>query len=183
MMRTRAATTLYILYAATVLFAFIRGGWASFAFNSGVLVALTAVVILTYRNERYALLSCALTLLFLIPLFASLFFGYQMHSSILGEDKLFHAIGGALLAWFAFITLEDYMPNTFVLAASIIFFAAAVGGWWEVYEWMLAALRGRLAELTLTDSMLDIVADTIGAFVCAAVLVLRTEKKKRKSKA
>jgi hypothetical protein len=171
--------SLRAVYLLLILLSAIQGRYSVTVFNGIIFLVTLIVPLLARRNERYYPFDCALMLLFILPMLLS-FGGYVMHATILGEDKIFHFAGGALLAWFGAITLRPYVKNIFIYVLGIICFAVTIGAWWEVYEWTLMVFKNDWMRLTLTDSVLDIVADSLGAVAVAAV-VWRREGKKRKN--
>lgn len=161
------------LYALLILGAALQGRMGAVLFNSIIFAVTFIVPFLARKNKEFHRFDVALMLLFIAPLSAT-FFGYTMESSVLGEDKLFHVAGGAVLAWFAAILYRGKIQGRLLFALAIVSFAVAVGALWEVYEWVLLVMKNDTMHMTLTDSMLDIIADTVGAVVAAVALVRRT---------
>jgi hypothetical protein len=164
---------LRVLYALLILVALFTGQYKTALFNTIIFIVTAVVLLLAKNDRRFYQLDCAVVLLFAIPL-AATFFGYVMKSSILGEDKIFHFMGGALLAWFAGLASRQYIRNEYVFFAAVICFAAAVGAFWEVYEWIFALHGTAIMQVALSDSMLDIIADTLGALF--TVMIFKIQK-------
>jgi hypothetical protein len=162
----RIVYALFVLYALLIAGTLVTQDYSTFVFNAFVLAVLFGAYWFAVRKDRYAKVFCAALALFIIPL-AATYFGYVLKSSVLGEDKLFHFAGGAVLSWFGVLFFGQYTKNRVALAFAAVCFAAAVGAWWEVYEWVLAVAKNSVVSMTLTDSMLDIVADTLGALAVA----------------
>jgi uncharacterized membrane protein YjdF len=160
------------VYAFLILAALFTGEYKTALFNSIIFVVTGVVHLLAKKDRRFYQLDCALVLLFAVPL-AATFFGYVMKSSYLGEDKIFHFMGGALLAWFAGLVSRQYIKNEYVFYAAVISFAAAVGAFWEVYEWVFMLYGTEIMQVALSDSMLDIIADTLGALLTVVIFKIQ----------
>ncbi len=65
------------------------------------------------------------------------------------------------------------MPNVRARALLTIVFALAIGAGWEFFEWIFFKLNAAMMPTTYDDSMLDLVADTLGAVIVATVTVFR----------
>ena len=89
-------------------------------------------------------------------------------------------VGDLLLTWLINRYQLSQLPTTFVVCFTL-FFAIAAAGLWEVYEFCgdtffhLQAQGG-----SLTDTMTDIIAGTIGAVFGVAVLVLSLRKRQER---
>ncbi len=123
-----------------------------------------------YALDIYAMLGFALLILLCqTPLWAT-------DGQPLGIDKLFHMLSGAGIAWFAFLSLRAERWSKGEAAARLLLAVLAIAALWEAFEWALTALpppwQLRMHANAIEDTILDIVADVLGAAValaCAAV--------------
>lgn len=95
-------------------------------------------------------------------------------------DKMLHFLSGILLAYVAFALLDRMTDESTRqhLSAQIVFlfvlsFTAFVGVVWEIYEFSVDQLLHTQAQQGNTDTMLDLIADTLGGLVTAAWVVWR----------
>lgn len=154
------------VYAALIIVAAVRGMHDAVLFNGAVF--LGTLVVWFVRDERALWYDALIVSLFAATLGAG-FFGYQLQSSILGPDKVFHFLAGVSLAGISWHASAQVVRPTerlaFVAIACMLVFMG-----WEVYEWLHFEFIQRLNLLTLTDTWLDLVADTAGALVVLAWL-------------
>lgn len=177
----RSSLALRIVYLALIAVVLARGDWGGGVFH-GIIFIGSLFVIWMARRERsgayYALdaLTCAI---FSAAIIISFFGLWSDTEYYLGLDKLFHASAGVVLAWFAIIYLRRHSASRTVVYAGAVVFALAVGGAWEVFEWLFHILPQplHLGSMGYTDSMMDLVADTVGASLITLVFWSRAKKR------
>jgi uncharacterized membrane protein YjdF len=167
------------LYLAGIIFFAARGDWGTALFHSIIFAASLFVPLLGRRDERFYRFDSLIMLVFILALVWS-YFGLwpeaqSLLAAALGFDKIFHMAGGACLALFAALYLRTRVKDPVLFYAGIILFALALGGLWEIFEWAASILPAPLTVPSsgYADSMLDMVADTLGAAIAALVLGLR----------
>lgn len=165
-----------VIWFALILYAFANDGIAILLFNSVPFLGSAFLLWLGTKNEEYHTLDALVGATFAATLIVSLFFTWQTPGT-LAFDKLFHALGGMCLAWFASILYKPHIDKRWIAALAIITFAIAVGAAWEAFEWIMSLLPAPYAwpfnPFGLADSFGDLVADTLGAAVIAAVELWR----------
>jgi uncharacterized membrane protein YjdF len=173
------------LFLASIIAFLLRGMWGGVLFNGIVFLVTLPVPVFGKRDEYYRYDAVLIALFFVASLVSHGAFWNDdptVVQSLIGFDKIFHAIGGALLAWLAAIWLRPRVKDPLVLCIGVVVFALAIGGAWEVYEWVAQSLPPPWynASSGYADSMLDMIADTLGSIIVAAMLwTKRTVKRKR----
>lgn len=158
-----------VLYAALITYAAVLGKHGAVVFSSLVFFGtlVTWWIASRTREERVLYYDALLVCLFAVTLGAGLLFDYELTSTLFGLDKLFHFLAGiavAGVAWYGaptiFRTVRSRERLAFVALACMLVFMG-----WEVYEWLhFAFIQGR-DVLALTDSWIDIVVDSAGAWL------------------
>jgi hypothetical protein len=153
--------------------------WGNLLFYGAIFVGSLIVPLLgRFDPEYYRLDILAMSVFALGPLFTSFRFWPEpddLQTLLFGKDKPLHIAGGACLAMFAAISLRKHIPSPKVFYMLIVVAAVALGAVWEIFEWVAAMLPHpfRVQSAGYSDSMLDMVADTFGAVIMAAVLRAR----------
>ncbi|MEK6874368.1 MAG: hypothetical protein AABX52_01310 [Nanoarchaeota archaeon] len=129
------------------------------------------------KNKAYYTLDTTIMLIFLINTSVFLTDYYDKEPYILGFDKLLHALSGAWLAGFAAVTTRKYITNNTIFFIGMIIFAIAIGGTWEVFEWIFSLLPEgiNIASKGYADSMQDIIAVSIGSIITTTWIKLRND--------
>lgn len=122
---------------------------------------------------------------YLIFLFGSQYLGTILHWYGLGWwDTFMHFISGAILA-FTGIALYERLTHTktnheispwfiFLFTLSI----ATLGGvLWEIYEFSFSYFFNIILQADNTDTMTDLIADTLGGLIIAVWTLFRTKRK------
>ena len=160
---------LRVFYALLILERVFHADIASAGFHTVLFITTLAVPCVGKKEEYYVIDSFVVGLL-MAAIFAG-YFNLWNSTTVLGIDKLFHAVGGLILALFAAIVLKKYEKNRLLFAALIVSVALAIGAVWEVMEWFFTLLPAPFttgySSFGLTDAMLDLVADTFGAMIIA----------------
>ncbi len=160
-----------------VLFDLLRGNIFNAAFYGCIWFVAYIFSLLGRDHEHYGALD-ALILAFFILSWNAPGMGMQMESSVFGLDKVFHATGGALLALVGLAIAATWVQDLRARAVAAVVFALAIGGGWEVFEWIFHVIRPEFMPTTYGDSMLDLVADTIGAIVVSCVWLFWRHRKR-----
>lgn len=119
-------------------------------------------------------------------IFTALYVGeyYGLYYAIPYFDKIMHAVGGAVAAWFALALMQDEVTHMAWWKQALIFIsvAALIGVVWEWAEHLANYTRTSYPLFykyfsggDLADTLGDLVADTLGAVV-ATVVALRKER-------
>jgi hypothetical protein len=98
------------------------------------------------------------------------------YDNLPGWDHLTHAMSASLVAALGFVVVvavdkyadSIYLPPAF-LALFIIMFTMAIGVIWELTEYLVDELTCSHLQYSLTDTMRDLLFDTIGALLVASV--------------
>jgi hypothetical protein len=168
-----------LIYLCELLI-FVQGrDWANLLFYGAIFVGSLVVPLLGRFDPEYYRLDIFVVFVFAMgPLFTSFSFWPEpdnIQTLLFGKDKPLHIAGGACLAMFAAIGLRTHIPSARIFYVLIVISALALGGAWEIFEWLTSVLSRpfRLQSAGYEDSMLDMVADTLGAVIAAAALKAR----------
>ena len=103
--------------------------------------------------------------------------GIPVESSYIGIDKLFHVLGGMGVAAFAVLYFRSRVQPGWTVFFVVLCTAVAVGAAWELAEWLLLLLRSvpdsTFSRLYVADTMLDLIADALGALLVAGYVRVR----------
>jgi len=173
------AIVLRIIWLALIIYAFVSEGAAMFLFNIIPFLGSAFLLWLGHKRDEYATLDALVSATFIATLIVGLYMTWQT-PGVLAFDKLFHMLGGMCLAWFAAILYKPHIDQRWMTAVAIITFALAVGAAWEVFEWVMSVVPAPYAwpfnPFGLADSFGDLIADTVGACIIAAVELRRRTK-------
>ncbi len=111
-------------------------------------------------------------------IFVGLFIGeyYELYYRIPQFDKALHFLGGAVAAWFALSLMQDEVTpmSWWKQALIVVSVTAFIGVVWEWAEYLSSYTRAQTPWLyhyfsggDLTDTLGDLVADTLGALALA----------------
>lgn len=167
------AAILRLILLAGIINSAVIGRWDVVTMYLSVFI-ITLPLLWLARADYYALDAGAM-LLFLLAFIITFTIGWPDHYHLLTYDKLLHAAGGAWLAWFAAVLLRKRIKDKVAFYIAIVSVAIAIGGLWEVFEWILSLLPQPLHSPSTghADSMMDLIADSAGAGAAAVVLYLR----------
>jgi hypothetical protein len=169
-----------LLFLCGLLLFVFRRDWNDLLFHLIIFTGSLFIPLLGRRNPRFYLLDFWVMFIFTTGLAMTVFGTWPqpqgLNELVFGTDKLFHIAAGACLAMFAALLLRPHVTNAVIFYGLLVVFAIAIGAVWEVFEWSVSELPSLwlLRSAGYTDSMLDIIADTIGAGI--VVLVLKTRR-------
>lgn len=156
-----------IIHAALIAYAAVRGDHSAVVFHSAIFLA---TLVTWFLRDKRALWFDAL----LVGLFAATlgggYLGFVLRSTVLGWDKLFHFLAGVALAGIAACTFPRGSTSRRDWSLAVFMLAFVVFAGWEVYEWFSFEFVGRQGIMTLTDTWLDFVADSLGALLALSLL-------------
>ncbi len=171
-----SAILLRCLYFALIAVDLYQSRWLHLSLNALVFFVLLGLAYFERKDAKYYAVDTLLLALF-IAAWASPLVGVKLVSSVFGPDKLFHFSGGLLLGWLAMLFYRDHISDRAVCWLTAVLAALAVGAAWEVVEYVYFVIEPSTMLITLQDSMLDLVADTLGACVGAAAVLFWKVKK------
>lgn len=119
-------------------------------------------------------------------IFASLFLG-EIHSFYYKYwwwDTMLHTLSGSILGFIGFLlifTLNKTVKigihlSPFFLAFFSFCFAVTMGALWEIFEFSMDLIFGLTMQKGLEDTMLDLIADSIGAIFASLIGYLYIKK-------
>lgn len=124
---------------------------------------------------------------FVVSLIGTFFFG-NIFARYLWMSPLFHAIGGSLTAWLWLAVYRAaqgrYMVHIspkWVLSIMLIWGVICIGVAWEVWELFLDNYTSVTIQYSVTDTLLDLVFDGIGAILFVCIWYTRAPKDERNS--
>ncbi len=184
--RIHQRVTLFIqlIMLAELAFALWEGLWLIAVMTLVILVLTLAPVLMSRRFEVF--IPAEFKLLATLFIFASLFLGEVQgyYTRFWWWDLVLHVASGFLLGIFGFLlvyilnekkNLRFHMTPGFV-AFFAFMFAVGVGALWEIFEFAMDQMVGTNMQKAmlddpsgLTDTMLDLVVDTVGAAVIAVL--------------
>ncbi len=170
------------VYFLITLSMFLIGDWANAITNSILFVATLFVPYLgkennnnnknKNNNSEFYLIDVAIMSIFSITELLEKIGFFNYNNPYYGPDKILHFSAGFILAWFASIYLRPHIKNKFVQIITIISFTIAIGALWEIYEWAFSVLPPPfyIASAGYADTMMDILADTLGSLIIAGYI-------------
>jgi uncharacterized membrane protein YjdF len=168
------------VYLCELLIFVQRRDRANLLFYGAIFVGSLVIPLLGRLDREYYRLDVfAMSIFAMGPLFTSFQFWPEptdIQTLLFGKDKPLHIAGGACLAMFAAISLRRYVSSSPVYYVLIVVVALALGAAWEIFEWLTSILPRpfRLQSAGYADTMIDMVADVIGASMAAVALRLRS---------
>ncbi|MBV1903210.1 MAG: hypothetical protein KUG58_06210 [Marinosulfonomonas sp.] len=168
----------YLIWATLLValaVAILLGRWSLGFVALATLVASMAPLLVARRFNVYVPLPFLSAIVVFI--FASLFLGeaFDFYERYWWWDVLLHggaAVGFGLVGFvFVFYLFEGdrYAAPAWAIAFVSFCFAVAIGTGWELFEYTMDLVFGMAMQKSgLDDTMLDLVADAIGAFIGAA---------------
>ena len=177
-----ATLLIQVIMLVELAFALWEGLWLTAAMTVFILVLTLAPVLMVKRFEVFV--PSEFKLLATLFIFASLFLGEVQgyYTRFWWWDLVLHLASGFLLGIFGFRlvyilnekkNLRFHMTPGFV-AFFAFMFAVGTGALWEIFEFAMDYLAGTDMQKAmlgdpsgLTDTMLDLVVDTLGAAVIA----------------
>lgn len=167
-----------------LVLAVIAGHWQDVLTVTGIIVLVRFPGIISRRSRLFV--PPEFELMAVLFVFASLFLGelHGYYTRYWWWDIALHTLSGLLLGIFGFLliyvlneddTVEMRLKPRFV-ALFAFFFAVAVGALWEIFEFSMDQLAGLNMQKPmlddpsgLTDTMWDLIVDTIGAAIVSVV--------------
>lgn len=152
------------------------------AFSVPFLITLP-IAFAARKDQNYAYADIMFMELFLFAMLLSYFDMWPATSTAYTLDKPFHILAGACLANLMRIYLLKKFNDRRAYYLCIIACTLAVGAGWEVFEWTLS----KLPALYMTpstgydDTMMDLVADMIGALIIVAYYLCKAWRKKEQT--
>ncbi len=175
---------LFVICGVSVIYFAITGAYDK-TFQAGliifVLLLLRGIMAWTKTELPPALYLSVLIFITITMMLANLF---GMYGVIPYLDKIEHLLSGVILFFVGQFILNkmikrkgiDSLPSNIMIWFSL-FFAVAMAGMWEVYEFSVDHLFSLNSQNgSLKDTMLDIICGTIGATVTSLVVMTKHAK-------
>lgn len=154
--------------------------WLTFAITVGIIAVTLLPLLLEHRYRMY--IPPQFQLLAIAFVFASLFLGEvrDYYTRFWWWDILLHTTSGFLLGILGFLLVYvlnesekvDLHLKPFFVAFFAFMFALGVGALWEIFEFTMDSLFGMNMQKPmlndpsgLTDTMIDLIVDALGALV------------------
>lgn len=112
-------------------------------------------------------------------IFASLFLGeiHSFYDRYWWWDTMLHTLSGVILGFIGFLLIFTLNKNVkigihltpFFIAFFSFCFAVTMGALWEIFEWAMDLIFGLSMQKGLQDTMLDLIADSIGALFSSII--------------
>lgn len=165
-----------------IMYSLIHGSINDVLFNSIVFLGSFIFTYLGTYDPEYYKIDAASNGLFALSSLLVITGLVTYNNPYFGFDKIMHFAAGVIIAWLGYTILKSHTTNRKMLLFNAITFAIAIGACWELFEFAFDNMPGslRVVSLGYADSMLDILADTLGAMFFAAMLFAISNKKQRK---
>lgn len=177
---------LYLICGVSIVYFGLKGIYAK-CFQAGLIIAVLllfrGVNIWTKRELPPILRSSVLIFITITMLLANLF---NMYAVIPYLDKIEHFISGIILFFVGQFILNkiarahemDHLPIRMIIWFSF-YFATAMAGLWEIYEFTVDHLFGLKSQNgSLADTMTDMICGTLSAIATALYLLNKARIKK-----
>ncbi|WP_106766524.1 hypothetical protein [Paenibacillus faecalis] len=176
---------LYVICGVSLVYFAITGVYAK-CFQAlliiAVLLLLRGLIKITKSELPSALRFSVLMFIALTMMFANLF---SMYGVIPYLDKIEHLLSGIILAFvglYLFQRMLQHQDKQVQLPGKIaiwfsFWFAVAMAGVWEVYEFTVDHLLGFNSQNgSLKDTMLDIICGIVGAIIASLYLKVKMKR-------
>ena len=161
----------FIMYTALVL-SILRGNWLNSVFIVGVIFLTLLPLLLGRRWNIYVPPEFEITIIVFV--FASMFLGElgDFYERFWWWDAALHTSSGVIIGIFGFLLVyfmnhvdtESLSMSPLFVALFALFFAIALGGLWEIFEFAMDSWFGlNMQKSGLDDTMWDLIVDTVGA--------------------
>ncbi len=181
----RLTIVLQVIILVGLVLAVYEHQWLNTFLIAGILLL---TILPTLLGRRFAVhIPAEFELLAILFIFASLFLGEVRgyYLKFWWWDVVLHASSGFLLGILGFLLvyvlnqeekIELHMKPGFVALFSFVF-AVAVGAIWEIFEYFMDSFFGlNMQKSGLADTVWDLIVDTFGALVIAALGYLYTKR-------
>lgn len=178
---------LYLICGVSIVYFGLKGIYAK-CFQAGLIISVLLLfrgLIKWTKSELSPLLrSSVLIFITIAMLLANLF---DMYAVIPYLDKIEHFLSGIILFFVGQFILNkiakahgmNHLPIRMMIWFSF-YFAAAMAGLWEIYEFTVDHLFGlRSQNGSLTDTMTDMICGTISAIATSLYLLNKASIKKK----
>ena len=162
-----------ILVVLAAVYFLVRGDWESSVSTAFVFLLMSLPGILKHRYRIY--LPFALELWIVLFIFLTLFVGGigDVYREFPIWDKILHFQSGLLLSASGYVivyTLNESEATTLDLSPVFVSvfavaFSLAFGAIWEMIEFAGDTIFGSAWQINNTDTMLDLIADGVGALI------------------
>lgn len=176
---------LYLICGVSIVYFGLKGIYAK-CFQAGLIIAILLLfrgVNIWTKNELPPLLrSSVLIFITITMLLANLF---NMYAVIPYLDKIEHFLSGIILFFVGQFILNkiarahemNHLPIRMIIWFSF-YFAVAMAGMWEIYEFSVDHLFGLQSQNgSLTDTMMDMICGTLSALATSFYLLIKARMK------
>ena len=176
-----------LLYRATMIILFaslvFAGIYAIFVSNYLILLmsSLVGIIMLLpyfFKWKYKFYIPIEIELIVVLFIYATLFLGdaWSFYARFWWWDILLHAGSAIVFGFLGFFLLyslytqRKIQSRPFLLALFSFSFAVAMGVIWEIFEFYVDILLGwNMQKSGLVDTMLDLIVNTIGAFIASGI--------------
>ncbi len=182
------AYLLELSVVGAMIFFFVRQNWLNLVLAIGILILLLIPAILRHSIKVH--LPIEIELLAILFIYGTLFLGelHGFYTYLWWWDDLLHASSGILFGSIGFLmayilneekkVVQGMTPG--FLALFSFSFAVMIGALWEVFEFVMDNSFGFAMQNggSLTDTMGDIILDSLTAFIIALLGYVYIKKRK-----
>jgi uncharacterized membrane protein YjdF len=177
---------MYVLAAVCFVYYLVKGVQAKIVESVLIVVVLLGIraVVKITKTTMFAVLRFSVLLFIFVTMFLANEFG--LYRVIPYLDKIEHLFSGAILCFVGLLIYnkasvrdKTAVPGAKVAVWFSLFFAVAMAGVWEIYEFTTDHTFGLNSQNgSLVDTMTDIICGTIGAIVTSIYLTSRAKQGK-----
>lgn len=135
------------------------------------------------KIQLFPLLRFSILFFIFICMFMANEFGY--YGKIPYLDKMEHLFSGVILCFVGIVVYQkinnqdDISEYTPTLIWFSLFFAMAMAGFWEIFEFTTDQMFGLKSQMdSITDTMVDMICGTIGAILTSIYLAVKSKSTK-----
>ncbi len=173
---------MYVLAAFCMIYFFFQKEWPKVLEAVLIVAVLLGIrfVVWKTKTELFSALRFSILFFIIITMFLANMFGF--YGVIPYLDDVEHLLSGVILSFVGLLMFRklDKTEESASLRATnamalwfSLFFAIAMAGCWEMYEFSLDQLFGLNSQGgSLVDSMVDIICGTVGAVATSLYLIL-----------
>ena len=153
----------------------LNANWLSFAVGAVCLVLSAMPALCLRKGYMRGMMSLVMALLLAAHVLFGMFLGFYELSSM--YDKFMHVIGSTAIAVIVYAALKAYCSQRsltlpWTLRAAMVFSVTlSAGVFWEFFEFSVDRTGLFYAQRGLTDTMIDLVADGLGAVIAILVFL------------
>lgn len=162
----------------------------NYELGAGAILILLSLALFSFLGRNnHAYISFSIRFSITAFVFLTLYLGHaqRFYSNVPYWDTLLHFLSGILLGAIGYVLVLNFSRNENAhthfhpafISLFVFAFSVSVGALWEIGEFLAGPLFDHRWTMILSDTMLDLLADTLGAILVGALGYLRARKRTR----